>query len=207
MEVDDALATVETKIRTLKREYEMFFKGEARRAPLGERAKLQKAIEKLQAMHITSTQLKFRLAAVANQFLTLSQHWDRIMLQVEAGTYAPDRFKADLRVGRMSEVRGAAQQRQVDDSRATPAATPKQAPAALPEKPPAPPVTEPDPTKKLYQEFIDARRGTGEGTNVTYEAFKSSLDKQRPDLEAKLGKKVHFKIVVEDGRTKVKSYV
>jgi len=188
VDVEDAINAIESQIRSIKFEYEKFFKGDVRRAPHAERHRLHQAIIKLQSMHITNTQSKFKIKALANQFLTLTQYWDRIMAQVEAGTYAPDRFKADMRVGKMEEI------------------LKKQKTQAAGEKPAEAPA-DADPTlHKLYDDYITARRTTGESTAVSFDSFAASIEKQRPTLETKLGKKVAFKIVVEDGKAKVKSY-
>ncbi|NLH47993.1 MAG: hypothetical protein GX444_05240 [Myxococcales bacterium] len=195
MEVKDAIAKIEARIRELKRDYELFFKGDLRRAPLAERHKLQAAIEKLQQVHITNTQIRFKLQTVASQFSSFAHYWDRIMAQIEAGTYAPDRFKADMRVGKLSEVREAAQQSAVEESREA-----NRQPA-----PPAPP-KEADGIKELYRQFVESRRRTGEGADVNFEAFERSIEKQRPALEAKFGGKVQFKVVVEEGKAKIKGF-
>ena len=207
MELDQIVADLEKKLFALKLEYEKYFQGESRRAPLRARAEMQKAIEKLVAARVTATSIKHRVQTITNKYYALANFWDRTMGQIEAGTYAPDRFKADLRVGRLSEVLDASrkeeEQKKADWRAARDAEkAPRPATAA-----PAPETGSPDQRmRKLYGEFIKNRRENGESTAIPYESFLHSIEKQRPELEKKLGKKVDFKIAVENGKTKVKSF-
>jgi hypothetical protein len=194
------MAQIERQTRELKLEYEKYFTGDARRAPLRERAALQSAMEKLVAARVSSTALKFKVQSVSAHFYSLINHWDRIMAQIEAGTYAPDKFKADLRVGRLSDVVEAAQRAAAGEGKPggeTAAPAPEPAPA---EKAAAQAAH----LHRLYEEFIASRRATGENTNLAYAAFAHSIEKQRPMLEAKFGRDVELKVVVEDGKAKVK---
>lgn len=180
MDIQDAIAKIERAIRDVKRDYDLFFKGDIRRPPLAERDRLQKLLVKLQGMHLTNTQIKFKIQTLGNSFLTLSRQWDRIMAQIEAGTYQPDRFKADLRVGRMSDVK-----KQAADEKSRPNESERE-------------------LRRLYRDFIDSRQKTGESTKVSFDAFQQSLEKQRPALEGRLGRTARFRVVVEEGRAKVK---
>jgi len=188
MEIDDVIHKIESRVRDLRRDYELYFKGDLRRQPLTERQQLQEALDKLQATYVTNTQVKFRIQTVANSFLAACRYWDRILLQIEMGTYKPDRFKADMRVGRINP-----ETREMEK-----------------------PVFQPPPKKdlledreertlrSLHAQFIEARRVTGESADVSYDTFKRSVQKQKPALESKLGGPVRFKIVIENGKAKVK---
>lgn len=188
MKIDDAINKLEIRLRELKREYELFFMGEARRAPIAERDRIRQAIVKLQSVSITNTRLRFKVQTLANHFTSFCGLWDRTMNQMDAGTYRPDQFKADLRVGRMSDIHKAAQEGQKEATRQN------QPPAEPPEAA----------LRGLYNQFLEARRSTGEKTEISYDAFKKSVEKQRPQLEAKFGKEMKFKVVVEDGKAKLK---
>ena len=102
MEFNDALIKLEAKLKELKRDYELYFKGDLRREPINDRARMTKAITKLLTMHVANTQLKFRAQTLSNSFHANCRYWDRVVLQIEAGTYRPDIFKADMRVGRFN---------------------------------------------------------------------------------------------------------
>ncbi len=191
MEYAEALDKIEARIRELKRDYELYFKGDLRREPILEREKLSDAINKALAMHVPNTQLKFRAQSLSNSFIALCRYWARIVLQIETGTYRPDVFKADMRVGRINP-----DTKEVEQKRPSAEATPKPRPA--------PASAEDRQLRGLYSQFIEARRVTGENTSISFDAFKQSVDKQRPLLEKKLGNRVRLKVVIEDGKVKIK---
>ncbi len=190
----DALDKIEVKLRELKRDYELYFKGELRREPINDRTKLQNALNKLLGMHMANTSLKFRAATLSNSFQAACRYFDRITFQIETGTYKPDQFKADMRVGRFNP-----------DSREVerPAFEPPKRPAGAPAGEDS---AQDKRLRNLYQQFIEARRVTGEDTGVSFQAFKRSVDKSRPSLESKHGNKLRYKVVIEDNRAKLKGY-
>jgi hypothetical protein len=180
MDIEKAIGKLEGAIRDLKLQYELFFKGEIRRAPFSERQRLHQMVIKLQAMHMTNTQVKFKVKTLASSFLSQCRFWDRIMLQIENGTYRPDRFKAEYRESTRDEK--------------------------IAEKAATPPKTDINERnlRNLYHQFIEARRSTGESTKVSFDAFSNSIEKQKPALEKRLGRDAGFKVVVEGGKTKLK---
>ncbi|MDP8222889.1 MAG: MXAN_5187 C-terminal domain-containing protein [Candidatus Lernaella stagnicola] len=183
MEIEQAIAQIKKAMFDLRRDYEQFFKGDLRRPPMAERDRVQKILTKLQVMRVTNTQLKFQIQTVGNQFLTYCRLWDRIMAQIETGTYAPDRFKADQRVGRVDDI---------SEKRSKTGEAPPRAMSNEREM------------RVLYNQYITARHKTGENTRLSYNAFQRSVEKQRPVIEKRLGRDAAFKVVVEDGRAKVK---
>ena len=58
--------------------------------------------------------------------------------------------------------------------------------------------------KDLYWTYIETRRVTGESTDVPFDAFKTSLEKHQSLLKEKFGDQYEIKVVIEDGKTKVK---
>lgn len=187
-----ALEKIEVKLHELKRDYELYFKGELRREPINDRAKLQNALNKLLGMYITNTSLKFRAATLSNSFQAICRYFDRIVYQIETGTYKPDQFKANMRVGRFNP-----ESRDVERPSFEP---PKKSVVAAGNS------AQDKQLRNLYQQFIEARRVTGEDTRVSYQAFKRSIDKKKPSLETKHGNKLRFKVVIEDSRAKLKGY-
>jgi hypothetical protein len=112
------------------------------------------------------------------------------MLQIEQGTYKPDLFKADKRVGKFIKEEGVVQPAQDrlphlshirDDEEA-----------------------EKRRLRDLYRTFIETRRVTRENVQVSFDAFRKSIEKQRQTLQDKFGAKFEFKVSIEDGKTKIK---
>jgi hypothetical protein len=140
---------------------------------------------------VTNTQLKFRAQTLSSSFIALCRYWARIILQIENGMYRPDIFKADMRVGRINP-----DTKEIEQPRPS-AEPPKPAPRA-------PLSPEEKQLRSLYAQFVEARRVTGENASVTYDTFQQSVDKQRPALEKKFGGHLRLKVVIEDGKAKVK---
>jgi len=182
------LDDLEKKLADVKLAYEKYFAGLERREPIDERDKLKRMVRDLVGKYVTNTQQKFRRSTLVNRFNSYSNLWDRITTQIDMGTYQPDRFKAHLRVPGSSANR-------------RPPETDKAGKAAQ-----SPPVKE-EPERKVYREFLDARKKTGESLEVTYDKFKNLLDKQAPLLKERFkGKQVGYRIVIEDGKAKLKGF-
>jgi len=192
MEFAEILDKIEARIRELKRDYELYFKGDLRREPILEREKLAEAIDKALTIHVPNTQLKFRAQSVSNTFIALCRYWARIVLQIEAGTYRPDVFKADMRVGRINPDTKEVEQR-----------PPPTEPISLVGRP-GRLSPEDKQLRSLHAQFVEARRVTGENASVSFDTFKQSVEKQRPALEKKFGARVRLKVVIEDGKAKLK---
>ena len=174
------LSKLEAHIEEVRLKHDRYFAGLDRREPVDERLKLQKEVREITAASVTNTQLKFRLQTLVARFNALNRLWERIVFEIDAGTYRPDRFKADLRVGKL-------------DAPGRPAAPPpKEAPA-------------PNGARAVYEEFLALRKQTGEPTDVPFDKFTALLEKQRPALVERLGTPdVEFRAVVENGKTKLK---
>ncbi len=63
-----------------------------------------------------------------------------------------------------------------------------------------------DPNREVYEKFVEAKRKCNEPTdNLSYDAVKKSMDRQRDNLKKKRGaKKVDFDVVIKDGQAFLK---
>ena len=175
------LNRLEKLIEDVRTAYQRYFDGLERREPIKERQKLKTAIRKVIDVYTGNTQLKFRMQALVARFNTYSNLWDRVVSQIDSGTYRPDQFKANLRVGPKPTATGAGNKKK--------------------------PIKSDDELESVYHTFIQTRQQTGESTNISYEKFSQLVQKQKPGLEAKLGgRDVSFKVVVENGKTKLKGF-
>jgi hypothetical protein len=190
MSFNEKLTVIENQVMQVKREYDLYFKGDARIPPIRLREKVQKALDKLAMEHRGNTQERFRFNALQSRFNAFARLWDRTMLQIEQGTYKPDQFKADLRLGGRGK-----------DSKEA-AGTDRSKGGRIQLPPDAKDVERK--TRDLFKTFIEMRRVTGESVNLSYDSFKKSIDKNREVLKKKFGEKYEFKIAIEDGKAKVK---
>lgn len=173
----NVLDSIEKSLKDLKLEYEQFFAGELRREPLKKRSEIKRFFLKATFQHIANTSLKFRLQSLQGTFSSYQGLWDRINYQIELGVYQPHLARAEQ--ARKDKIR-------------------------LEQKAEARKKSENKRWKTLFNQYQDARRKTSAAGSVSYENFRKSLQKQLPTLQKRLGIKVQFKVVVEEGKVKVK---
>lgn len=189
MEADQALTELEQLIKELKHEYEQFFSGEIRIEPQKQRKVIHARIRNLNRMHLTNTGMKFRFHSLEASFNAFQRLWDRILHEIELGTYQPHKFKADYHVGKVDKKTG-----EVIESELHKKKTEPETKALRPLQD----------YKLLYTDFLQARSQTGEPGKISYESFKKSIEAQIPVLQKKIGGKIKFKVAVEEGKVKVK---
>jgi hypothetical protein len=69
----------------------------------------------------------------------------------------------------------------------------------------APTVTSVDPSERrsLYDRYVSAKRQLGLDVRMNRVEFDSQLDRQREQLQQKLGREIQFDVRVEDGKVKL----
>jgi len=179
--IDDDLHKVDIKINQLKRDYEQYFLGTRKRDPVNLRREVEKILRYWGNMHIPNTAARFRFNNLNSRFFSFRQRWDRILREIENGTYARDVFKAKLH----ERERGIGQT----------------APAA------ADPSQKTDPESETVAAYLDARLACGQANKGVSEAkVRSILDQQREALKEKLGcRDVKFRVEVVDGNANLKA--
>lgn len=190
MKTDDRLTVIENDLKEMKHEYELFFTGETRIPPEKLRKKVQKEFNTLTNEHITNTHLRFRMQSLLARFNSYQRLWDRIMFQIDQGTYKPNQFKADLRVGTFDKESGVVK----ESTNRLPRRFQKEDNEVQEEKK----------LKNLYNTYIETRRVTKEKVEVPFELFKKSIENSRAILDKKFNSGYDFKVVIEDGKAKIK---
>lgn len=203
------LEKLEQALKDLRVKYDQYFFGLERKPPMDDRQKLNKWIIKVLNYYLPNTQLRFRRDMLVARFNSYANMWDRIMSQIEAGTYKPDVMKADMRIGKF-EAKGVATKKPearptvqdwVTQEKVKPT-TPK-AEAYIAPPPPAEPKA-PD-HKKLYREYVEARQKLGLPTSVTMDSFKEMIKKQVEQIQKKFGfSEVDLRVAIEDNKVKIK---
>ncbi len=104
-EVDAKLNLFESRIDDLKHAYDMYFNGMDRRPPNQLHKEVSRMLLTLQhKTFIQNTAQKFRLRSLSARYMTYKTQWDRIMRQIEEGTYSRDRFKAKKKAERQKKL-------------------------------------------------------------------------------------------------------
>ena len=189
-EVDREITRLDEMVAALRGDYELFFSGDRRIPPERERNEVRLRMRKLEAGHITNTSQKFRFQSLTAKFNAYQRLWDRIMQQIESGTYRPDKFKADKRVGEFDSNTGEVV---AAETRLQKILREAKSEEALDKK-----------INTLYKTYIETRRVTGESVNIPFDKFRSSIQKSRAVLEQRFGDNYEFKIAIENGKAKVK---
>ena len=229
-----ALEKLETLIQLTKNEYEMYFMGVLRRAPEEKHREIKRLLHEFTEMHLTNTQVLFKLRVLRTRVNTLSLRWLRTMKQIEDGTYRKHRWLADKRDAERAkqpkakssdevraEIRALMRGEDPDAAAATVrrdrgepenlAATVRSegrgvsAPRGAGAKSPAKSGHAVG-SDGLYEAYVRARKGSGNTEAVNRAALEATLNKHREQIKKKYGvSDVRFKVTTENGRPKVKA--
>jgi len=212
---------LEAKLNELKVAYEKYFGGVERLEPARLRDEVQRMVRKTGTYHITNTGLKFKRDTIIAQFNTLVQHWNRILKQIEDGTYSRDLFRMKLKDKEKGNPSSnphapAGAHKDAPPPPATDTAAPggrpagpkasdnPTSPASSAKKPVSPPTGEYD---YVYKSLVAAKQKLGEPTsNISYSALEWSLKKEAETIKKKFhATRVDFKIEIKDGKPVIKA--
>ena len=189
MAADDlksALDRLQTSLSEVKRQYEFFFLGTRKTEPISERRALEETIRKFGQRRIPNTIEQFRFNSLQSSFYTLSNLWARIVRDIEEGRLGRDTAGALAR------------------STSTPGTAPADSPADSPAEGPVDPAH----VDQVVARFLIVRRECGIPTgDQDAAAIRETLLSKAREIAAASGdgKYVEFKILLEDGRPKIKA--
>ncbi len=181
-EIDDALDALEINLKRLRIEYEQYFKGSLKREPYQLLGRVQKTITRFASDPPRRTAQKFRFNSLVARFHSLRQLWGRTLRELERGIHTTQVFR----------------QKRAGDG--APAAS-KLEPEHKGKK---------TAIDRLTDALIAARKKVGQDSKgVSVERIAAMVQQQRQAIAAKYGNdvKVAFRVVVEDGKAKVKANV
>jgi ferredoxin-NADP reductase len=185
--IDEDLQVLDARMKTLKLDYEQYFLGSRPRAPTQLRGDVQKMVAYYANVPIQNTALRFKFNNLRARYFTFKRHWDETIRKIEEGTYERHVFKADLHDRERAErMKG------------------RKKGAAAEGKAAAPEVLG---GNALFDAYRTAREECGQGTKgLTPEQFDKMLKTQEAAIRTKYKcEKVNFRVVVEDGKTKLKA--
>jgi len=179
---DEEIKMLEIKLNQLKLDYEKYFLGSRPTEPAMPRAEVQKMFVKWSNTRITNTALRFKFNSINGRYQAFKRRWDDTLRQIDAGTYKRHVFKADLH----DRERGIG----VDP---TGGAAGKATPGASPDE--------------LFETYRDALMATGQdASKISPAKLQAAIRKQEAAVKKKFGcERVDFKVVVQDGKVKVKA--
>ena len=177
-EIDELLDELDLNIKRLRIEYEQYFKGSMKREPYQLLGRVQKTITRFASDPPRRVAQKFRFNSLVARFQAYRQLWGRTMRELDAGKHKSQLFRS---------------------AQPGPSSAPKLERTAKKSA-----------IDQLTDAFIAARRQNGQETkSVSKERLAAMVKKQREAITAKYGNdvKVAFRVVVEDGKAKVKANV
>ncbi len=177
--LDDELDRLEQKIAELRVYYEQYFVDIQPQPPDKLQQEVVWMIRQLLRAPFKNAAIRFRLRELIQRYQMFATYWEKVMKLREEGKYVKDQFKAELREKSLASARfEASQQGKAEKG-----------------------------MKQLYDSYESALRKTGVNTkNISFDSFKKSLLEKAKAMQEKHGaKKLHYKIVVKDGKVTVKA--
>ncbi len=176
--MDDLKTTLdrmEADLSGLKQQYDLFFQGGRRGEPTKERKELEYRILALSRRSIINSSDQFRFSNLQGKYWSFANLWTRIVRDLEEGRLRRDHAGAITRLG-----------------------TEKPAPRAP---------FDTGHIGRVAQELLEARRTCGlSGDPSELGSLRDSLQARAREISATAGgKKVEFRVSVEDGKPKVKA--
>jgi hypothetical protein len=171
------LMRLESELKRLEAEYNMFFSGRLPKPPWETRARVAALIKRLDQAYIQNYGDRFRLTTLQSRYAAFINLWDRGMRAREEGRSgpfpqkksdpAPTSTTAEDRIVHVAAFRD--------------------------------PLQEVDKLQNLYDSLVEARRDVGEEA-VSFDRFAELVREQVQKLKAKGGVEVAFRIAVKDGK-------
>jgi hypothetical protein len=172
------LQRLESELKRLEAEYNMFFAGRLPKPPWETRARVDALVKQYDRAPIRNTGERFRFESLQSRYASLLELWDRGLRSREEGRGGP--------FGQAPKV--------------DPRTEPKVAePRVLNVSSFKDPMQEMDKLHTLYDSLVEARREVGEDP-VPFHKFAELVKGQVKKLAATDGNEVAFRVAVKDGK-------
>ena len=192
---DEELKLLEIKLNQLKLDYEKYFLGTRPTEPAQLRGEVQKTVIKMSNTRITNSAIRFKFNSLNGRYQAFKRQWDTVLRQIEAGTYKRHVFKANLhdRERSLVDANGKGTLGGAPTPAAVDAQTAERAGHGA--------------AGDLFETYRSAMQAAGQDTSSLSRAkLDAVLAKQEAALRKQLGcAKVSFKVVVQDGKVKLKA--
>lgn len=184
--LNSKLDEIERSIFRIKVAYEKYFNGIERFEPLKELEDLKRTIRDIMVTPIRNTQQRYRFTQLKARLSSLEMYWRRNVSQMERGVHPKQVFRANLKESQSQEAQRLQQERrerqkmerQMEERR----------------------------FRSVYDQLVDARRQTGQNTNISFDSVRESLKKQSRMIKSKFKcDDVQFRVEIQDGKPKMKA--
>jgi hypothetical protein len=175
--VERDLQRLETELRRLEAEYNMFFAGRLPKPPWETRSRVDAIVKQFDRAHIQNTGDRFRFLTLQSRYAAFIDLWDRGLRAREEGRSGPFVHK------RKEEK---AEPKKAEDRILRVAAFKN-------------PVQEQDKLHDLYDSLVEARRSIGEDA-LPFHKFAELVKTQVKKLRENGSPEVAFRVAVKDGK-------
>ena len=209
MTIDEELSVLDSLLRRLKIEYEIFFSNPTKRPPADIEWKVLALLRKFSDGNRMSFSQRFRYNEMAQRYAIYSDLWRKKSRIREEGYRRPQ--DALLSVQGVREAEHEPEHKvYVLSHGAESGATAAAAAPAAEEKPfkvyCADARAEKDQVKKLYNALIEAKKKSGEAVSGNLDSFASFVQKKTEQIRKQYGcEAVEYTVDVQDGQVKLKA--
>jgi len=173
---DRELSALESELKRLEAEYNMFFAGRLPRPPWETRGRVEAMVKRLDRNRVGNYGGRFRFTTIQSRYATFVDLWDRGLRSREEGRRGP-----------FAQQRPVAGEPKPPGDRVLHMATIDD------------PTREPDKLNALFDTLVEARRSIGLPA-VPYPDFAALVEKQVTRLKGQGGRSVTFRLAVKDGK-------
>jgi len=99
VQIETLVGELETAVDRLRSLYEQYFMGFEKTEPQVPRKDVDRKIHALRKEHFRNTALRFRFQMILQRYNTYQTHWQRILREIENGTYKRHVLRAERRFG------------------------------------------------------------------------------------------------------------
>jgi hypothetical protein len=175
--VDRELAVLETELKRLEAEYNMFFAGRLPRPPWETRGRVEAIVKRLDRARLSNYGDRFRFLTLQSRYATFIDLWDRGLRAREEG-----------RAGPFAQPKRAVEEKpKRPEDRILHVATFTD------------PVREMDKLRDLYDSLAEARREAGQDA-IPFHKFADLIKTQVSGLKEKGSQEVAFRVAVKNGK-------
>ncbi len=173
------------RLEELRKAYDRYFIGVDKLEPQTDRRRFQMELDALLGAPSPNTQVRFQIAQIKGKYLTFSQYWSRVLREIEDGTYARDRFRAELK-----DKQRSGSTRDATKSQAAAGGT-----AAV----------DGDMVERVFRAYVMAKQKCNEPTEgISREKLAEMLARHASKLaESGGGGRPDFKVVIKDGKARI----
>jgi hypothetical protein len=178
-EIDRELHHLESELKRLEAEYNMYFAGRLPRPPWETRKRVEGMVKRMDRLHISNYGYRFKFTTLQSRLTSFVELWDRGLRSREEGRPGPF-----------------VQPRPVEEKPAKPAAEKSRVMHVATFKDP---LKEMDKLHELYDNLAELRRQTGQDA-IPFHKFADLIKTQVAQMKEKGTSEVAFRVAMKDGK-------